>query len=62
MIGYWNSRSAIIVCPEHGEQSLTYLQYCEQMRNAHLTWKCPICFKDSDWSDNSAIEDDYYEE
>lgn len=58
----WTDKTAMVICPVHGQKSLTESQYYAQLYTTYLNWKCPICFEDSDWSDESTLEDDRYEE
>lgn len=42
-----------VICPEHGEQYLSYEQYMKQLIQADDTWRCPFpwCNKKAEWDD-----------
>jgi hypothetical protein len=41
----------IIICPEHGEQKLSYQDYKKQLSNPDISWKCPICKQEAEFKD-----------
>lgn len=40
-----------VICPEHGEQYLSYEQYMKQFLDANEVWRCPMpwCNKSSEF-------------
>lgn len=60
MTGHWNSRSAVIICPTHGEVSLSYKEFLSQVSPSNTQYSClrrsttcPICSAASAWADIS---------
>ena len=52
MINSWSLPTPwAVICPVHGQRFLTHEQYAAQLKHADERWRCPHCFRVSDWDD-----------